>query len=121
MLVGEMMGCSFAKSAAARIGYWSSGGSDRHVAGRESLCADVGLIAPAHGYAASFSHGGVVMSLVAARAMSPSRRHFGIEFADFQLETVVGARSKACATATVPPSAVMKSSTVCMVRTLRQP
>ena len=43
-------------------------------------------------------------------------RHFGMEFDVFQLDTVVGARSSATATETVPPSASMISDTVRMAR-----
>lgn len=46
----------------------------------------------------------------------PGIRHFGMEPDDFQLETVVGARSSATATATVPPSASIMSDAVSMRR-----
>ena len=44
----------------------------------------------------------------------PGMRHFGIDPDDFQLDTVVGARSSATATATVPPRASMMSEGVSM-------
>lgn len=60
------------------------------------------------GHAAACEGEAVIeIPFAAARAASFSIRHFGMEPDDFQLETVVGARSNAVATATVPPSASM--------------
>jgi len=56
-----------------------------------------------------------------ANRTRPSIRHFGMEPEAFQLDTVVGASSSAFATATVPPSVLMNSVTVCISHSLRYP
>ena len=56
-----------------------------------------------------------------ASATKPGMRQCGIEFDERQLETVLGGAPKALATATVPPSALIKASTFCMPNVLRKP
>lgn len=70
-------------------------------------------------HAAALAKVGTSTFLRAASWRMPSMRHFGIEPDVFQLDTVVGARSSAEATATVPPSASMNWSTVCITQLLR--
>ena len=68
---------------------------------------------------ATLENAGMAMRFSPASRVRPSIRHFGMDPDDFQLDTVVGGRSSAVATAIVPPSASMNCSTVCMTDLLR--